>query len=366
MESSSVEETKTTRRRKPTQASVEKVDRHADPAAVETTADGVLDQVSTEEYNNMFQTMVKATAHHVAETFAGKEIRRLVREEIHGSGLKRMHLTVNYDVGDHQEVQKRTASRHFHDRFKDVMEMVAIGETPYLVGPSGSGKGVIADQVARLFGLKMYTVRFFAGMSEINLSGMLIPVEANGSFSYVPVGAVLAFEHGGLFFADEVDNGDNNTTLILNPLTNGEDIHIPIRFRNPVVKRHPNFRMIMAGNTTGHGADRVYTGRQALDGAFMDRIRSSVVRVDYDKDLEAALGDDEVVDWAWKVRDAISKHNLRHIMSTRTIVRFTRQKRMLGWGRDRWYASYFDDWTRDELTLLRGMHKGSCPSAQAE
>ena len=100
---------------------------------------------------------------------------------------------------------------------------------------------------------------------------------------YVRTAFRNAFEHGGVFLFDEVDNGNANALGVVNSaLANGS-----MAFPDGMVKRHPDFLCVASANTYGRGADRQYVGRQALDAAFMDRFE--VIHVDYDEALEEAL-----------------------------------------------------------------------------
>ena len=56
-----------------------------------------------------------------------------------------------------------------------------------------------------------------------------------------------------------------------------------------MVKRHPKFICIGAGNTYGTGPDRVYVGRQELDGASLDRF--DFLEWAYDETLERFIVD---------------------------------------------------------------------------
>jgi len=66
-----------------------------------------------------------------------------------------------------------------------------------------------------------------------------------------------------LFLFDEIDASLPNAVLAFNAaLANGY-----ADFPDGMVKRHPRFACIAAANTFGMGADRIYVGRNQLDGA---------------------------------------------------------------------------------------------------
>jgi MoxR-like ATPase len=119
-----------------------------------------------------------------------------------------------------------------------------------------------------------------------------------------------------------------------------------------VAKRHADFVCIAAANTYGHGADRVYAGRNQLDGATLDRFRTGIVAMDYSEALEEQLVNESVLSWGRALRQRIGSAKLRRILSTRALISFSQQVAAYGWGRDAWEESYFADWSRDELAKV--------------
>jgi cobaltochelatase CobS len=99
-----------------------------------------------------------------------------------------------------------------------------------------------------------------------------------------------AYEHGGVFLVDEIDNGNPNILAALNAALSGTVCAFP----DGMVKRHPDFRCIAAANTFGMGGSAQYVGRNKLDEATLDRFHRR--EVNYDTKLEAALFGQELVD----------------------------------------------------------------------
>ncbi len=179
-----------------------------------------------------------------------------------------------------------------------------------LIGPAGCGKTTIGKNVAKAFGFDFYITSIVFDTHE--LLGFV-----DGHGNYKTTAFRQAFENGGVWVADEVDAWDAAALLAANSaLANGyctfPDSALP-------VKRHDNFRMIATANTYGHGADRIYVGRNELDGATLDRF--GCIDMTYDRVLEKALSThDEWLEYVWKVRDAVEKHSIRHVVSTRAIL----------------------------------------------
>lgn len=239
-----------------------------------------------------------------------------------------------------------------HKVFDKVVKLAALRKNILLVGPAGCGKTKLAHQVADSLGLSYFGISCTAGMSESQLTGWLIPVGEGGKFVYVPSNFVNSYENGGVFLLDEADAADANVLMVVNQALANGGFFIPQRTSNPFCKRHPDFVCIAAANTFGHGGDMIYAGRERLDGATLDRFRSGIIHMDYDADLEKALIDPEVLAWGTAIRKQIGDMKLRRMMSTRVMIDFTDQKAAYKWGKAEWEASFYADWTRDELNKV--------------
>lgn len=236
--------------------------------------------------------------------------------------------------------------------FKTILELASQRVNVLMVGPAGCGKTFLGEKVAETLSLSFHTVSCSVGMSESTLAGWLLPTGANGKFEYHASPFVTCYENGGVFLFDEIDGMDPNTATFINvALANGA-MTVPQRLGNPVAKRHKDFVCLAAANTFGLGADMKYVGRNQLDAATLDRFRAGVVTMDYDKKVERALCDEEVLNWGWEIRKKIASHGLQRIMSMRTMIAFTKMKKAYAWGQDRWSEQFFADWTADEKSRL--------------
>lgn len=195
-----------------------------------------------------------------------------------------------------------------HKVLPDIIKMVSAGVNVMMVGPAGSGKTTIADQTAKALGLSFY----FNGAlsSEYKLSGF---IDAQGRI--VSTAFRKAYEEGGLYLFDEIDASMPDALLAFNAaLANGH-----ADFPDGAINRHKDFACLAAANTFGRGADRVYVGRNQLDGASLDRF--AVINIDYDEKLERALtGNDTWVDYVQAIRRAIEDLKIRHIVSPRASI----------------------------------------------
>lgn len=166
-----------------------------------------------------------------------------------------------------------------------VLTLAKLGLNSLLVGPAGVGKTVVAGQVAEALELEFGTVCFTAGASESWIFGRQTANGfVNGVFSKL-------YKEGGVFLADEMDAADPNVLLAMNTaLANGK-LYNPIN--GELIEKHENFVFIGGANTVGKGANHVYTGRNRLDGATLNRF--VIVMVDYVPQIEEVLCPNEKI-----------------------------------------------------------------------
>lgn len=206
-----------------------------------------------------------------------------------------------------------------HEKFDTVLKFVANKEPVFLTGPAGSGKNVLCKQIAKALGLNFYFTN--AVTQEYKLTGF---TDAMGK--YQPTQFYKAFTEGGVFMLDEMDASIPEVLVILNAaIANGYfDFPAPIGY----VEAHPDFRVIAAGNTTGHGADYEYVGRNQLDAASLDRF--AVVDIDYSVEIENRLACDiEVADFCREFRKASKKVGIQVIVSYRAIGRLAKMLKLM-------------------------------------
>ena len=201
----------------------------------------------------------------------------------------------------------QTKGGFYHEKFEQILSQVQLDEPIMLIGPAGSGKNVAVSQVADALGKHMYYTN--NASNEFKLTGF---IDAGGN--YRDTEFYKAFKNGGIFFLDEIDNSDPSALIVINSaLANGY-----MAFPHETIDRHPDFRIIAAANTWGKGADLQYVGRNALDGATLDRFDN--IFFDYDTNLERALyPNDEVLQFMWAFRNAVYQSKIPHIVSTRGI-----------------------------------------------
>lgn len=197
-----------------------------------------------------------------------------------------------------------------HYLFEEILVAVNTGIPAALIGPAGSGKSTVVEQIAEALTLPFYLQNGVTGAHE--LTGYS---DAYGKYHGTPFKA--AFEHGGVVLIDEVDTSDAGALKWLNTaLANG---HAMFPDQDKPVKRHKDFRIVIAANTYGNGADRIYVGANQLDASTLDRF--VFFDFGYDEKLETVLSGN--ADWAKRVqsiRKAAYTEKARMVISPRASI----------------------------------------------
>lgn len=263
-------------------------------------------------------------------------------------------------VKDQAGNAKRKIDSISHEALQDVIDLAVNRVNILLVGPAGCGKTHLASMAAKALDMEYAGQSCSAGMSESSFSGWLLPIEKSGQFVYVQSEFVRMYENGGLFLFDEMDAADANTMLFLNQALANSEFFLPQRYENPLVKRHKDFVAIGAANTFGSGATAMYSGRNIMDGATMDRFRMGIIPMDYSAQVEEKLIHEHILKMGRFFRLFIEKRNIRKIMSTRFLIEATKMYNS-GWTIEKIFDTYLSDWSIEERkTICSDRTFGNC------
>lgn len=160
--------------------------------------------------------------------------------------------------------------------------MIVENDCPYMYGPSGCGKTyMVEEQLAKLLELPVITNGYIQYEQDI------IGYTNAGNGDYVKTNFYRAYRWGKLFFFDEIDNSNSNATTVLNPFLKRSG-NLSYSFPNGTkTLRHPNFRIISAGNTKGTGKTIAHNTRQKMDESVMQRI--TPIAIGYDNRIEERI-----------------------------------------------------------------------------
>lgn len=251
------------------------------------------------------------------DTASIPEIKALIEDELMNY---HQHGKIELKKGD-DIVILEGEPRHY--LFKEILEAVNANIPVSLVGPAGSGKSTVVQQIATALNLPYYLQNSVTGVHE--LAGYM---DAHGR--YHGTSFRTAFEKGGVILIDEVDTSDASALKWVNTaLANG---HAMFPDQDKPVQRHADFRVLIAANTFGTGADRVYVGANQLDASTLDRF--VFFDFDYDLPMEVLLSGNK--NWAERVqqlRVAAAKERARMVISPRASI-YGSKLLAIGWPQD--------------------------------
>lgn len=207
-----------------------------------------------------------------------------VEEEVTPEATYLLDESVPYAIRWEEAMKRKNLmvqkGEHFHAMFDDVLCAVIENANPYLIGPSGCGKTFMVHQIQEILGLESIDIGYIN--EEYDILGFQT---ANGGYSRPNF--YRCYKYGKIAFCDELDNGNSRATVKLNSFLSN-NMHASYSFPNGEnVKRHPNFRIVAAGNTTGNGADANYNSREKIEESVQQRF--TPIFVNYDNAVEKAI-----------------------------------------------------------------------------
>jgi MoxR-like ATPase len=213
-----------------------------------------------------------------------------------------------------------------HSAYERVLTCIRTGRPTYLVGPSGSGKSVLGEQMQEALSHEWDTKFGYAYLccsAETGLADLVgLPRIHDGGFAAAPV--LTAFESDNqLIFIDELDRMMGPVTTSANSMFAGSICPVPLRGSKPIATKGKNVFFLAAGNTDMSGtSDRFAADKQ--DGALRNRFRTQMVRVDYDTNLEVAIaaenGCKQIAEMVAATRKGINQERLDDEVGTRQVV----------------------------------------------
>jgi cobaltochelatase CobS len=198
-----------------------------------------------------------------------------IRQEVTVAVAEATTPVIRIEFPDRPQVELKADT---HQVLPDVLLALRAECHVFLVGPAGTGKSMLAKQVAEAMALPFQALSLGPTTPMSKVFGYF---DAHGNYHDTPFRR--AFEHGGVMLLDELDNGHPGLLGELNQaLALGT-----CAFADRMVDAHPDFHLIATGNTYGSGGNRQYVGRQALDAATLDRF--VVIDVPVDERLEQRI-----------------------------------------------------------------------------
>ena len=158
------------------------------------------------------KTFAEALEESFLETLAKTQAENLVEKIL---PEVREKITAEYGVLpqviriEEEGKQPKQLTGVFHEEFNDMLQDINKGFALYLVGPAGTGKSFIAQQIADALELEYYCAN--AVTDTITLTGFM---DANSRYNETEF--YKAFVNGGIFLLDELDASIPEVLTLLN------------------------------------------------------------------------------------------------------------------------------------------------------
>ncbi len=220
------------------------------------------------------------------------------------------------DVGFSTSVQINTAppiilEEKTHYLFPKLIKKLGAGLNVIIVGGAGGGKSHAAEQAAKALGMRFFSI------GAASFAHELIGYR-DATREYARTDFREAFENGGLLVIEEADASAADAMLVLNNmLANGYGA-----FPDGHVKMSPGFLCVCCTNTDGSGATMQYSGRQRLDGAFLDRFVNQEWAIDPAIEKIDARGHSEWLLAVRAVRAYAASSGILDVVATPRAVKF--------------------------------------------
>lgn len=237
----------------------------------------------------------------------------------------------------------------------DIIALITSPKTSnaWLFGPTQSGKSRAVHYIGYKLGRKIHQVNCVGNMDTHHFFGrntvVIDPATKQNVIKFIPGVVEKSMVEGldengkvvgpaGILFIDEAAAMPTEIGIGLNRVlecTHNERILTIEEDGNRTVKSHPEWRIILAGNTNGTGANdmasQIYTAQQcALDASLIQRM-TAVFRFGYDKKAEEtiirrACSDQALINiflqFKQGIRDALKRDNgeLTTPFSTKKVI----------------------------------------------
>lgn len=216
---------------------------------------------------------------------------------------------------------------------KDVEKIIKSGifYPSYVYGPTGNGKSTTVEQICAKLGRSLIRINLNSMTDEEQLIGTKTLIDGNIEVVEGPV--IRAMRMGSVLLLDEIDAGNANTMLCLQPILEGKPYYF--KLNNEMIVPAKGFNIFATANTKGKGSeDGRYLGTNILNEAFLERFSvtfvqdypGQVVELKIIKNVMEQHGcNDEVyakdlVKWADAIRRTFDDGGIDENITTRRLI----------------------------------------------
>jgi len=163
--------------------------------------------------------------------------------------------------GVHKDIEKIIKSKIFYPS--------------YIYGPTGNGKSTTVEQICAKQNRPIIRINLNSMTDEDQLIGTKTLTDGNVEVIEGPV--VRAMRMGYVLLLDEIDAGNANTLLCLQPILEGKPFYF--KLKNEMIIPAPGFNIFATANTKGKGSeDGRYIGTNILNEAFLERFAVTMIQ----------------------------------------------------------------------------------------
>lgn len=212
---------------------------------------------------------------------------------------------------------------------RDFADLLAIGATIAVVGPSGNGKTTGARKLLERSGFVVYEFDCTDATLPQDIIGRTSLRQENGATvtEWTPGPLAKAFaDPKGALLLNEYDALDPRTGMALqSALESADTRRCTMPDTGEQITSHGACPIVLTLNTIGHGATVEYQGRNALDGANRDRVEIITTGYEAEREIMIAHGHNEetaerLAKWASDARAILARINSREILSNRRLL----------------------------------------------
>ena len=296
----------------------------------------------------IFECVESALEGHKGGGVDEEEVNRLIKNYMANVPAKKIQ------INDLPEVEVEGV---VHKQFEKIFSYLMAGHNIRLVGPTGSGKTHLVQQLvaARNKALQeekpMYALSCTEETTRSDFVGRIFPTvdsDGNPKVEFLDGPITRSALEGAICLIDEEDAARANVKAALFPLLENGILPVPGRPQGQVVNASKGCQIIANANTFGNGADLAYCGREKQDRAWLNRFQMTTFYLDYDKDMENQLATAEVCSWAWDLREELSAKKLRRCISTRDMIKMSEIIKQGLDSLDDLKFRYFQSWEKSE------------------
>ena len=229
--------------------------------------------------------------------------------------------------GIHKDVEKVIKSKIFYPT--------------YIYGPTGNGKSTTVEQICSKQNRPIIRINLNSMTDEDQLIGTKTLTDGNVEVIEGPI--VRAMRMGYVLLLDEIDAGNANTLLCLQPILEGKPFYF--KLKNEMIIPAAGFNIFATANTKGKGSeDGRYMFTNVLNEAFLERFPNTfeqewapatTEKKIVAKELESVGKEDKdfadkLVTWATVIRSTFDEGGCDEVISTRRLVHIVKTYGIFG------------------------------------